>query len=602
MWVANSLDGTVTRVDPATVAVTETIPVGPGPAAVAATGETVWISVEFGNRLVRVDPTGSEAKIASTVEIGNRPKGLAVDRDGIWVAVQAAGAGHRGGRLVVLAPGLNVLDPASGSSNVDGIAQGLVFDGLTALRRSGGAEGTQLVPDLAETLPTATNGGRTWTFRLRKGIHYSDGRVVQPADFRRGLERLIAGGVAGTATSPPDQWKVVGAAGCTARRCDLARGVTTGANSVTFRLTQPNPRLPLMLVGVAPAPPGTPIRGGGRPVPGTGPYLAEGYARGRGARFVRNPHFRVWSPAARPDGYPDEIVWRQQNSEDKGVAMLLDGAADVVPQSSPQKRLAELKTRYASLLHAVPQKATTFLFLNTRQPPFDDVRVRQAINLAIDRSRVASLAGGSELASPTCQYLPPSLPGFAGYCPYTASPDESGAWKAPDLERAKRLIAASGTHGAEVEVWTFPYFAKEARYTVSLLRRLGYRAHLKQVQKQDDYFRDITTTHRQAGFAGWFNTQLPSDVFGTLACNTPYNWGDFCDRSFDRRVRRLRRTEVSEPEAAAKLAAKLDREAVDKAPWVALFTPQLVDVVSARVGNYQSNPYNGILLDQLWVR
>ena len=330
--------------------------------------------------------------------------------------------------------------------------------------------------------------------------------------------------------------------------------------------------------------------------------MVESFVPGRGARFVRNPHFRVWSPAARPDGYPDEIVWRLVDDEAKGVAAVLHGAADVVPQSSPQRRIAELQTRYASLLHPVPQKATTFLFLNTRQPPFDDVRVRRAVNFAVDRAKMAALHGGSELATPACQLVPPSLPGFVPYCPYTASPDSTGAWKAPDLERAKRLVAASGTRGDIVVVWTFPYFGPEGRYAVSLLRQLGYRARLKELRNIDRYFQTITKTHPQAGFAGWFGLLLPSDVLGTLVCDEPQNWADFCDRSYDRRLARLRREEVSNPEAAARLTEELEREAVDKAPWAPLLTPQLVDVVSKRVGNYQSNPYIGILLDQLWVR
>jgi peptide/nickel transport system substrate-binding protein len=311
----------------------------------------------------------------------------------------------------------------------------------------------------------------------------------------------------------------------------------------------------------------------------------------------------VWSPAARPDGYPDEIVWRLGVTEDDKIVPFVErGVVDVFPQGSPRRRITELRTRYGGQLHPVPQKATAFLFLNTRQPPFDDVRVRQAVNFAIDRAKVASLHGGAELARPTCQLVPPSLPGFRQYCPYTADPDATGAWKAPDLERANRLVAASGTRGQKVVVWTFPYFGAEARYAVSLLKRLGYRARLKEVSGLDAYFAAIADKHPQAGFAGWFGTLLPSDLLGTLGCNSPVNWADFCDRSLDRRVALLRRKEVAEPEAAARLAASLDREAVDGAPWVPLFTPQEVDVVSKRVGNYQSNPYNGILLDQLWVR
>ena len=78
-------------------------------------------------------------------------------------------------------------------------------DGLVGFRRVGGIEGVQLVPDLAVSLPTPTDAGRTYTFRLRKGIRYSTGKPVQPADFRAAIERLleakIGGADAGTTSS-----------------------------------------------------------------------------------------------------------------------------------------------------------------------------------------------------------------------------------------------------------------------------------------------------------------------------------------------------------------------------------------------------------------
>ena len=64
-------------------------------------------------------------------------------------------------------------------------------DGLVAFRKVGGVEGTQLVPDLAISLPTPTDRGTTYTFYLRPGIRYSNGKLVQPEDFRRAIERLF---------------------------------------------------------------------------------------------------------------------------------------------------------------------------------------------------------------------------------------------------------------------------------------------------------------------------------------------------------------------------------------------------------------------------
>ena len=175
-------------------------------------------------------------------------------------------------------------------------------------------------------------------------------------------------------------------------------------------------------------------------------------------------------------------------------------------------------------------------------------------------------------------------------------------WKAPDLQRAEKLIVASHTRGQSVVVWTFDYFEPDAKYFVSLLKQLGYRARLKSINGIDPYFAAITKTHPQAGFGGWFGNVLPSDIFVTLRCHYAQNWASFCDPAVDRDVRRLIQAQGADPSAEKALAAAIDRKVMAQAPWVPLWTPKLVDFTSRRVGNYQYNPYVFQLLDQLWVK
>ena len=110
--------------------------------------------------------------------------------------------------------------------------------------------------------------------------------------------------------------------------------------------------------------------------------------------------------------------------------------------------MRKLLTQHAGQTHVEPRLVTAYLMLNTRSPPFDDVRVRRALNHAIDRRAVVRAVGGADSASPTCQILPPNFAGYVRYCPYGA----------PDLRRARRLIAASGTAGMRVVVRTLHEF------------------------------------------------------------------------------------------------------------------------------------------------
>ena len=158
------------------------------------------------------------------------------------------------------------------------------------------------------------------------------------------------------------------------------------------------------------------------------------------------------------------------------------------------------------------------------------------------------------------------------------------------------------TRGEPIVVWTFPYFEPDARYLVSLLKQLGYRARLKEITAINQYFPALDRTHPQAGFAGWFGLVLPSDIFVALRCHTVENWADFCDPGIDRDVRRLIEEQGADPSAEKTLAAAIDRKILAQAPWIPLWTPKLVDFTSRRVGNYQFSPYLFTLLDQLWVK
>src|SRR5262249_35245054 len=149
VWVANSLDSTVTRIDPATDSVQAIIPVGDGPNGIAIVDGAVWVSNELGGTLTRIDPVRGVP--VGTVTGGNRPAGIAVSSGALFVPVRASGAGHRGGTLTLLTSSgdLKYLDPADAYSQTEWPIVSITNDGLVGYRRTGGSAGTKLVPDLA---------------------------------------------------------------------------------------------------------------------------------------------------------------------------------------------------------------------------------------------------------------------------------------------------------------------------------------------------------------------------------------------------------------------------------------------------------------------
>ena len=617
VWVANSLDGTVSRITPSTAIVVATIAVGNGPHSIAVGRDGIWVSEQFAGVVDRIDPGPN--RVVERIEVGDRPTGLALAGGRLWVGARASGAAHRGGTLRVLgAQAVDSIDPALAYTTASWAFVAMTGDGLTAVQRAAGRDGTQIVPDLAVTLPRPQDGGRSYRFVLRPGVNYSTGGAVRARDVRPSFERLWKlPSFRNLASAGPDIFDdIVGAARCTRtpRTCDLSRGIVTepGNDSVvTFHLTRPDPeflhKLTLPFGFILPA--GTPARAADiRPLPATGPYMVASYRRDHRLVLTRNPRFREWSQAAQPDGYPNRIELRLDVPQSRQVDAVLRGEADEmggVLGLVPPNRVAELVTQHAGQTHVEPLLTDIALFLNTRVAPFDDERVRRALNYGIDRRAVVRAVGGSAQGTPTCQILPPNFPGYVRYCPYGA----------PDLRTARRLVAASGTRGIPVTVWSNEGLAPAARPAVGLLRRLGFRAALRVIP--DDarvgYFQQIydSRTRAQAGTLYWAaDYPAPSNFLAHLlscaafepASPNSLNAAGFCSPAIDAEMRSAARTQTLNPQLANRQWARVDRALVDAAPWLPLYNPRSVELLSRRVGGRRHNPIYGTLIDQLWVR
>ena len=613
VWVANRADGTVAKISPGVEAVTSTVTVGRGPEGIAAGPDVVWVANGGDGTLSQID--AETGRVAQTVLLDNPPRGVAVSGDGLYVAVRSTGEEHRGGELLVQANSPpDSIDPALAYAGGPSWAALLMTnDGLVTFRRVAGVEGTQLVPDLAVSLPTPTDGGQSYTFELRRAIAYSDGTLVQPEDFRRAVERLFELGSPGAIYYTG----ILGANRCRkGKPCNLARGIVTdrAARSVTFRLLASDAdflaKLALPFAYAVPAKTGS--REATRPLPATGPYRIEAIRRAaKTLRLVRNPRFREWSRDAQPTGFPNAIVFTWPHDFGEEVARVRDverGKADLALGGGPplpKARLAELAVRYPNRLQITPELSTIYYFLSTRVPPFSDPRARRAVRIAWDSDALGDAVGLGWL--PTCRILPRNFPGYRP-CP-------AGGGGVTALDRARRLVSASGTEGARVTVWTPSAAPPElARYVVSLLESLGYRASLNARHGAPAYFIRVARprTRTQIGFGAWVLDFPSAEGFirSLLSCaayvpespQTSANLAGFCDRSIDAQMQRAASTAVHDPAEALRLWQRVEDAILAQAPIIPAFNRLYVTLVSARVGNYQYNPQWGPLLSQLWVK
>ena len=229
LWVANSLDSTVSRVDPSTLAVRAVITVGSGPAALAAGPGPVWVANQYSGTVSRIDP--GRDRVVSTVAVGGAPTSLTFNGGRLWAGVPAVSGTHRGGTLVIVTPG-----PLT-SSQISGDERPCVLHDReqSAVHR---ADLGRAVTFQQSTAPAGCGSSPTLLFRSRRRPTAAGPSRSGPSgdpllrrsaaacrDFRRGVERLFRDGSQGTSVYAG----LVGASACMRDPdgCNLSQGIVT---------------------------------------------------------------------------------------------------------------------------------------------------------------------------------------------------------------------------------------------------------------------------------------------------------------------------------------------------------------------------------------
>ncbi len=337
--------------------------------------------------------------------------------------------GKQGGTLrITYASYPDYLDPQLSYTAEGWTAMADTYVGLLTYEHAEGEAGGKVIPGLAESLPKITNGGKTYTLKLRKGLKYSDGTPVKASDFKYAVERLFKVNSGGS----PFFTKIVGAEKFAETKQGGIPGIKPNdkTGEIAIDLVAPSGTFvnELGLMFAAPVPPDTPAKDQTpNPPPATGPYMITSADPGRSWSYARNPYWEKTNGPAMPD-YPDGHVDKADvtiiRNDSTQVNEIEQGNYDFMQNPPPADKYAQVKEKFEGTQFRVePTISVYYFWMNETKPPFDDVKVRQAVNYAIDGRALERIYAGQLEALQ--QILPEGMPGHKKLRPLPARHDES---------------------------------------------------------------------------------------------------------------------------------------------------------------------------------
>ncbi len=430
------------------------------------------------------------------------------DDNGSSDSSSSSGGAKKGGSITISQTSQpDYMDPAL-TYTVNGIEPlWLVYTPLITYAREEGQAGAKLIPGLAEALPEISEDGMTYKLKLREGLKYSDGSPVKASDFEHAIKRVLnleSGGsafylVIEGAQDYLDAGKAEG---------DIS-GITTDdkTGDITIKLTSPDGSfthvLAMWFAGLVPS--DTPFKNMTKtPPPGVGPYMVTESVPNRQFVLERNAEYDKNPIEGIPSGNIDTITTKIVKSAQRQAQDVIGGELDYMQDPPPADLKPEVKAKYSDRYAEYTTASTYYMFMNSRVPPFDDPKVREAVNWGIDKPGLARLFAGE--VTPGCSFLPPGMPGYDENLDTTGCPwgDPS---KPPDLEKARQMIKDAGVDGMDVTVWgnNDDPTDKVTEAYADMLTKMGFNAKPK-ILDGGVYFQTIGNqkTKAQTGFANWF--------------------------------------------------------------------------------------------------
>lgn len=505
-----------------------------------------------------------------------------------------------GGTVHVLANAdFSHLDPSRGwDGGVNNFFR-LIYRGLTTFGAGPGAESTKIVPDLATDTGTPSDNAKTWTFTLKDNVLFEDGTPITSEAVKFGASRSfdpeagIGSPYARLLLDAPKDYKGPYLSG------DLDTIETPDAKTVVFHLKKPFADFPsaLALANFTPFPKGTGAAAAfdSKPI-ASGPYKVASYQRGASLKLVRNPHWKRETDsvrAAKPDAFEwtfgldpatlDERMLAGQGADADAISALSIQAQTVARVQAPQ-----IKARTLSGLNG----CTTYMGLNTTKKPLGDVRVRQAINYAVNKDTVVAAMGGATLAAKGTSIQPPTV---AGRVDFEAYPH--------NVDKAKQLLAEAGLADGftmTLDSRTIPKMAAVAVAIQEALKQVKIDVKIKNIDTAT-YYEVIGTPAQQsdAAVTGWCPdwasgaTFLPPLFDGrNITEKGNANLAQINDKAINARIDEI--ATMDDVQRANAAYGELDKQIMELAPVVPLAYEKVILVVGSNIaGAYQSSAYSG---------
>lgn len=490
--------------------------------------------------------------------------------------------GSAGGSIVVTyKDDIVTLDPAIGYDWVNWSMIKSIFSRLMDYK-----PGTsELVPSLAESYDISKDG-KTYTFKLRKGVKFHNGREVVAQDVKYSIERTNNAKTESPGAGFYDM--IAGIEAFKAGKAKEIKGVKViDPYTVQFTLSRPDATfLHVIALNFSSVVPKEAVDKAGKdfgkkPV-GSGAFSVAEWKLGQELVFKKNPDYFI-------PGVPklDQITFQVGLEPMTAILKVEKGEADVAGDGIPPAKFLEVKNnpKYAGMIVEGGQLHTGYITLNVQMKPLNDVRVRQAINHAINKDRIVKIINNR--AVPANQPLPPSMPGY----------DKAFQGYAHDPAKARELLKEAGLEkGFKTTLYVFnvdpnPRIAQAIQQD---LKEVGIEVALKNLAQANVIAaggKPKTAPMIWSGGMAWIaDFPDPSNFYGPIlgcagAVSGGWNWSWYCNKALDARATEA--DAMSDPAMAAQRAEAwktVFTDVMKDAPWAPVFNEQRFTFRSKRLG------------------